>query len=109
VEGDAEGLLPGASAFPDENILLPLQVSLRERQKKSCLCAPAPLEFSHFFLYFFVAFAPGGGGTNTAVPQTELTWAREAENATVLAPTWEDAESLARKVALLEGDLAEAR
>jgi hypothetical protein len=61
VEGDAEGLLSGASAFPDENILLPLQVSLRERQKKSCLCAPAPLEFSHFFLYFFVAFAPGGG------------------------------------------------
>jgi hypothetical protein len=33
----------------------------------------------------------------------------EAENATVLASACEDAEGLAQKVALLEGELAEAR
>jgi hypothetical protein len=41
------------------------------------------------------------------VSQTESTWARVVENVTVQAFVPEDAEGLVRKVALLEGELAE--
>jgi hypothetical protein len=43
------------------------------------------------------------------VPPTELTQAWEVEGATVPASTREDAECLVRRLALLEGELAEAR
>jgi hypothetical protein len=38
-----------------------------------------------------------------------MTWAWEAENATALAFAHEDTEGLTQKVALLEGELEEAR
>jgi hypothetical protein len=41
--------------------------------------------------------------------QTESTWAQEVENVVVLVSIWEDDEGLVRKVALLEGELAEGR
>jgi hypothetical protein len=43
------------------------------------------------------------------VSQIESTQAREVENVTVLASVWEDAEGFIHKVALLEGELVEAR
>jgi hypothetical protein len=43
------------------------------------------------------------------VSQIESTQAREVENVAVLASVWEDAEGFIHKVALLEGELVEAR
>jgi hypothetical protein len=44
-----------------------------------------------------------------SVPLMVSFWAWEAESVAVLAPAPRDAERLVRKVALLEGELAEAR
>jgi hypothetical protein len=46
---------------------------------------------------------------DTPASPTELTRAREVEDTTVLASAHEDAEGLVQKVALLKGELAEAR
>jgi hypothetical protein len=37
-----------------------------------------------------------------------LSWAQEAENVPVLVPIWRDVKILVRRVALLEGELAES-
>jgi hypothetical protein len=68
----------------------------------------APFEFPHFFPSLFLQFL-SRGSTDTLVSPMELTRAWEVEDAAALASVHEDAEGLGRKVALLEGELAEAR
>jgi hypothetical protein len=48
-------------------------------------------------------------GTDATLLPTGSSRAWEMESVVVLASVWEDAEGLVRKVALLEGELAEAR
>jgi hypothetical protein len=48
-------------------------------------------------------------GTDAPLLPTGSSWAWEMESVVVLASVREDAEGLVRKVALLEGELAEAR
>jgi hypothetical protein len=50
-----------------------------------------------------------GGGANTPMLQSKRTQVREVENVVMLTSIWEDAKGLIRKVALLEGEFAEAR
>jgi hypothetical protein len=105
---DAERVLLDTSALADQNILHLFEVSLKRRKRKLA-CAPlAPVEFPHFFSSLFQQHMSRGSADTLASP-TELTRAREVEDATTLASACEDDEGLVRKVALLEGELAEAR
>jgi hypothetical protein len=48
------------------------------------------------------------GGANAPAMPMGLSWAQEAENVPVLVPIWRDVKILVRRVALLEGELAES-
>jgi hypothetical protein len=68
----------------------------------------ASFEFPHF-LPVFVSTTLVPGSADTLASPTELTQAREMEVTVVLMSACEDAKGLVRKVALLDGELVEAR
>jgi hypothetical protein len=95
-----------ASALVDRDILHPLHYSfLRKEWGKAYVCVLVSSEFPHLCSSLFLQCL-FWGSTDMPVSHTESSWAREMENVAMLASIWEDAEGLARKVALLEGELA---
>jgi hypothetical protein len=106
---DTERPPPGTSASADRNIVHPFQVSLKGKQKDSLHVHPlVPLSFliSSCLCFCSICFS---GGADIPVSQTESTRACEMENVMVQAFVREDVEGLIQKVALLEGELVEAR
>jgi hypothetical protein len=78
-------------------------------RKTKLACAPlASFEFPHF-LPVFVSTTLVLGSADTLASPTELTQAWEMEVTVVLVSACEDAKGLVRKVALLNGELVEAR